>query len=312
MNFYHPLTILKASPEERTGRIKIFMRASSDREDSVGEVILKSAFADMDMRSEFIKSGYFDWNHLTDIIDIKTRNADPKDFTDLQIAKARAIIGKPENVGFKNDFPSNLVMNQEDGLYCSGYLIPENEFSIEIRKGLEAGIPYGASVSGFTRREDKVGSTIKKIQLRKIAIQPLQESINKDTTVSLMKSAFPSLTTLMNNVRKGYDFEDDYDDYGLNKDETLANHDESKEEQRFIELESKVDFILKYLQNQNPSIVSDRIAEILMEEEDSDILKPKLLKINNFLCRMGIGTRDKNQLLEGIRFLVNDYGKNKG
>lgn len=290
MNFHHPLAILKATPEERTGRIKIFLRASSDKEDSVGEVVLKSAFADGAMRNEFIRTGYFDWNHLTDIIDIKCRDAHPSDLTNLQIAKAKAIIGKPEAIGFKDDFPRSMGITEE-GLFCSGYLIAENEFSVEIRKGLEAGVPYGASISGYARREDKIGNTIKKIQLRKIAIQPLQESVNQDTAVSLMKSSFPSLTNLIN---KGFDMTE-----ASNPTEDLSM------DSRLQIIEGQLQFLMRHLLNSNPAIIADEIAEIM--REDVEIVNPKFKRVDDLLCKLGLDERTRAHLLDGVKSMQGGF-----
>ncbi|AGS80505.1 hypothetical protein [Leptospira alstonii] len=193
--FLHPFQILKASPEERTGAIKILVRASSEKEDLQGEVILKSAYADLDMRSEFLTQGYFDYNHLTDLIDKEIQDLRSKgklsgtELVNLQKAKVESIIGGVERIGFKDDFPQNLGI-KNDGLYIQGRLFPENKFAEEISKGLQAGfMGWGASVSGYARPQDYQGKTIRKIQLRKCAIAPLQEVYNPDTAVQLIKGA---------------------------------------------------------------------------------------------------------------------------
>ncbi|WP_061235185.1 hypothetical protein [Leptospira weilii] len=191
--FLHPFHILKASPEERSGAIKILVKASSEREDRQGEIILKSAYADQEMRDAFLQHGYLDYNHLTDHIDKEIRDLKSSGkltgsvLVDLQKAKTEAIIGSPEQIGFKEDFPSNLGI-KDDGLYILGRLFPGNKFAEEIRKGLQAGFNgWGASVSGFARPQDYSGKTIRKILLKKCAIAPLQEVINPDTVVQLLK-----------------------------------------------------------------------------------------------------------------------------
>lgn len=193
--FLHPFNILKASPEERTGAIKILVKASSEREDRQGEIILKSAYADKEMQEAFKTQGYFDYNHLTDHIDKEIRdlksngNLTGSKLVELQKAKTEAIIGSPTQIGFKDDFASNLGI-KEDGLYILGSLFPGNKFAEEIRKGLQAGFNgWGASVSGFARPQDYSGKTIRKILLKKCAIAPLQEVINPDTSVQLLKGA---------------------------------------------------------------------------------------------------------------------------
>lgn len=137
--FLHPFQILKASPEDRTGAIKILVKASSERRDKQGEVILKSAYADMNMRSQFTSQGYFDYNHLTDLIDKEIRDLKKEGtltgtvLVALQDAKTKAIIGGPEQIGLKDDFPTSLGI-KEDGLYIQGRLIPGNSFAEEIKK----------------------------------------------------------------------------------------------------------------------------------------------------------------------------------
>lgn len=193
--FLHPFQILKASPEERTGAIKVLVRASSEKEDLQGEVILKSAYADTGMRNEFLAQGYFDYNHLTDIIDKEIQDLRTKGklsgtvLVNLQKAKIESIIGGVEQIGFKDDFPQSLGI-RNDGLYIQGRLFPENKFAEEIGKGLQAGFKgWGASVSGYARPQDYQGKTIRKIQLRKCALAPLQEVYNPDTSVQLIKGA---------------------------------------------------------------------------------------------------------------------------
>ncbi|TGK41229.1 hypothetical protein [Leptospira andrefontaineae] len=189
--FFHPFHILKATPEERTGAIRILIRASSEKEDRQGEIILKSAYDDPEMRSRFKAQGYLDYNHLTDLIDKEIREKKPSavELVELQKAKSAAIIGSPEEIGTKEDFPSSLGI-KEEGLYIIGRLFPGNSFVEEIRKGLQAGFNgWGASVSGFASPNDVQKNKIKKIQLRKCALAPLQEVINPDTSVQLLKGA---------------------------------------------------------------------------------------------------------------------------
>ncbi|TGM05980.1 hypothetical protein EHQ76_06855 [Leptospira barantonii] len=193
--FLHPCNILKASPEDRTGAIKILVKASSEKEDRQGEIILKSAYEDRGMRDAFLHQGYFDYNHLTDHIDKEIRDLKNTGkltgsvLVDLQKSKTEAIIGAPEQIGFKEDFPSSLGI-KDDGLYILGRLFPGNKFAEEIRKGLQAGFNgWGASVSGFARPQDYSGKTIRKILLNKCALAPLQEVINPETSVQLLKGA---------------------------------------------------------------------------------------------------------------------------
>ncbi|PJZ89548.1 hypothetical protein [Leptospira levettii] len=294
--FHHPVQILKATPEERTNRIKVLLKASTDGEDSQGEVILKSAFADNSMRSNFLKVGYFDWNHITDILDAKCRDVAPAEITEIQLAKAKAIIGRPEAIGFKDEFPASLGI-KDDGLYCSGYLVGENEFAQEIRKGLEAGVPYGASISGWARKEDKIGNTIKKIQLRKIAIQPLMESINQDTAIRLMKSQFPSLTTL---VKKGFDSTEP-------NFETIEEHLEEKVNMELLQVQinairKSLGKLTALIIKHNPYMISDEITRILREDEP--VYDAKVSKITSFLGELGVDEAESTAFANSIKLEI--------
>jgi hypothetical protein len=190
--FIHDFSIMKAFPMPRGNGIRILIKASTEKEDRVGEVILKSAYADTQMRSNFLDEGYLDYNHLTDIIDKEIINSggniSPERLTELQKSKIQAIIGYPQAVGTRDEFPSEYKL-VDDGFYILGSLIPGNVYAEEIRKGLEAGFAgWGASVSGKAHRSDFDGNTLKRIHLRKCAIQPKSDSINNDTAVTLMKS----------------------------------------------------------------------------------------------------------------------------
>jgi hypothetical protein len=186
MLLYHPATfIIKSDSTNDTLRIKI--KASAETEDRDGETILKSAFSDNSMRSNFLKSGYYDYNHLTTIIDKMCSSANGPDLVELQKSKTKAIIGYPE----KSD--KGLYIHQ-DGVFSEGYLFPKNEYVQEIRKGLESGWQgWGASITALADPQDIDGKTIKRLQLKAIAIQPLQESINQETFVSIAKSEITPL-----------------------------------------------------------------------------------------------------------------------
>ncbi|EKS06889.1 hypothetical protein [Leptospira santarosai] len=251
--FLHPFEIMKASPEERTGAIKILVKASSEREDRQGEVILRSAYADKEMQEAFKTQGYFDYNHLTDHIDKEIRdlktngNLTGSKLVELQKAKTEAIIGSPTQIGFKNDFSSTLGI-KDDGLYILGSLFPGNKFAEEIRKGLQAGFNgWGASVSGFARPQDYLGKTIRKILLKKCAIAPLQEVINPDTSVQLLKGAI---------------FLKD-----LEKSELIANESSSPvlfDEDRISRIERRLDFFTRLFQSD--PIAQDRYVDLIFSD----------------------------------------------
>ncbi|EMJ62086.1 hypothetical protein LEP1GSC051_0139 [Leptospira sp. P2653] len=272
---------MKATPEDRTGAIKILVKASSEREDRQGEVILKSAYADLSMRSEFTSQGYFDFNHLTDHIDKEIRDLKKEGkltgsvLVDLQKSKAEAIIGAPEQIGLKEDFPAHYGI-KDDGLYILGRLFPGNKFAEEIRKGLQAGFQgWGASVSGFARPQDYQGKTIRKILLRKCAIAPLQEVINPDTSVQLIKGAI-FLRDIEKSILEGVSDPTD-----------LSTNLESFELERLRRIERKLDFLTKLFQSDPEA--QDRFVELIISDI-SDRVRNQGMELRSALIRSVLQT----------------------
>ena len=177
--FLHPCKIVKATPDRAGGKIKIEIKASTDAEDKYGDRILRSAYADDNMKSEFLKAGYYDYNHLTD--HIEKALAETKDLeirAKLEKSKIQAIIGYPESLELR-----------EDGLYSTGHLIADNEYVKEILKSMEAGWQgWGASISGYCARDEKERKVISRVMLSRIAICPNMDAVNGDTAVKLLKS----------------------------------------------------------------------------------------------------------------------------
>lgn len=182
MQFLHPCTIVKA--ETHKDRLRVILRASTEAKDRAGEVVLKSALADRQMQANFGRQGYYDYNHLTDIIDAKMKSAGPAEMAQLQLEKVKGIIGYPDQ--------ERPIYIEDDGVYSIGDLIPGNAFVAEIRKGLDSGWKgWGASISGLAHPSAVENGTIKSLSLRKIAICPLQEAINPETSVGILKSFLP-------------------------------------------------------------------------------------------------------------------------
>ncbi|OOV43042.1 hypothetical protein B1J93_08675 [Leptospira kirschneri serovar Pomona] len=285
--FLHPFQILKANPEERSGAIKILVKASTEEEDKQGEIILKSAYQDPLMRKEFLNEGYFDYNHLTDIIDkeislLKSQNQMiASRLVELQKSKVIAIIGGAEQIGYKDDFPTNLQIKDE-GLYILGNLFPENTFVEEIRKGLQAGFHgWGASVSGYARPIDKQGNKIRKIKLKKCAIAPLQEVYNPNTSVQLLKGAV---------------FLKDLEKETSPKIEELENQLQKPNEEieeRILKMERKLQFFTKIIE------LDPNIQERFLKTIFSDISSRFKNKEKNFGSIVLKSILSKEYLLEG-------------
>ncbi|EMO39542.1 hypothetical protein LEP1GSC186_3250 [Leptospira noguchii serovar Autumnalis str. ZUN142] len=285
--FLHPFQILKANPEERSGAIKILVKASTEEEDKQGEIILKSAYQDPVMRKEFLNEGYFDYNHLTDIIDkeislLKSQNQMiASRLVELQKSKVIAIIGGAEQIGYKDDFPTYLQIKDE-GLYILGNLFPENTFVEEIRKGLQAGFHgWGASVSGYARPIDKQGNKIRKIKLKKCAIAPLQEVYNPNTSVQLLKGAV---------------FLKDLEKETSPKIEELENQLQKPNEEieeRILKMERKLQFFTKIIE------LDPNIQERFLKTIFSDISSRFKNKEKNFGSIVLKSILSKEYLLEG-------------
>ncbi|EMO54752.1 hypothetical protein [Leptospira noguchii] len=285
--FLHPFQILKANPEERSGAIKILVKASTEEEDKQGEIILKSAYQDPLMRKEFLNEGYFDYNHLTDIIDkeislLKSQNQMiASRLVELQKSKVIAIIGGAEQIGYKDDFPTYLQIKDE-GLYILGNLFPENTFVEEIRKGLQAGFHgWGASVSGYARPIDKQGNKIRKIKLKKCAIAPLQEVYNPNTSVQLLKGAV---------------FLKDLEKETSPKIEELENQLQKPNEEieeRILKMERKLQFFTKIIE------LDPNIQERFLKTIFSDISSRFKNKEKNFGSIVLKSILSEEYLLEG-------------
>ena len=283
-DFIHNMNIVKAFPEERTGAARILIRASSEKEDRVGEVILKSAFADPSMRNDFIETGYLDYNHLTDIIDKEIQETKPKgvELANLQKEKAKAIIGYPEKVGNRDDFPSEYGI-KDDGFYIEGRLIPDNEYAETIKSALASGMTgWGASVSGTASKSDFVGNRLHRIHLKKCAIQPLMESINPDTSVHLLKSSL----TQLNNIRKSmFEIEDP----------VIAESDEhsrlKREYDNLIQIISEDEDISAILLDKIFTDIRNRVTNGSMELKSS-VIKDFLFRNYGFLNETTEGLAD--------------------
>lgn len=194
--FTHPFTVIKANYSQREGKTDILIKASSEMRDRQGETILKSAYADKAMQTEFLDHNYIDWNHLTDYYEALLPNAKPEQINQLMIEKEKAVIGRATQIGFKDDFPSEYNL-EPDKLYTRGYLINDNGYVQEMLPKLKAGFDaYAASVMGHVDKAHKSNGIISQVKLRKIAIAPRMDVMNPDTSVTLIKGK--TINTLSN------------------------------------------------------------------------------------------------------------------
>ena len=199
--FTHPFEVMKANFSQREGKTDILIKASSEMRDRQGETILKSAYIDKGMQQEFLSDNYIDWNHLTDYYDALLPNAKPEQINGLMIEKEKAIIGRATQIGFKQDFPSEMNL-EPDKLYARGYLINDNGYVQQMLPKLKAGFDaYAASVMGHVDKAHKSNGIISHVKLKKIALAPRMDVMNPDTSVSLVKGKMiHSLTQILKGV----------------------------------------------------------------------------------------------------------------
>lgn len=262
VSFTHPFRILKTNTERTDNRVEVILKASAENEDTQGETILKSAFADASMRRNFAKVGVYDYNHLSDIYEIKMLGAKGKELLDFQLLKEQSIIGYPERepqlaLGLKDEFPTSFGLT-EDGVYSYGFIIPEKEIAKEVIKGIKAGMPYGASVSGVAKKEDVQNNTIKRITLRKIAIAPIGDVINQETFVTLAKSKLVELRNVVKSLNSaGVGEETTFMKIGGNFNASIV--------------EQKLDAILRTLYKAD--VTRRDFLEVISEEIEENLLK---------------------------------------
>lgn len=262
--FTHPFEVMKASFSQREGKTDILIKASSEMRDRQGETILKSAYLDKAMQKEFLSDNYIDWNHLTDYYDALLPNAKPEQINQLMIEKEKAIIGRATQIGFKDDFPSEMSL-EPDKLYARGYLINDNGYVQQMLPKLKAGFDaYAASVMGHVDKAHKSNGIISHVKLKKIALAPRMDVMNPDTSVTLVKGKIVhSLTKIL----KGFtdtnypaNIQEDMEDSAV--DNQILNQVQM--------LTRKVDLLFSHLSNQ-PDYYSNMVGD-LTEQIESRIL----------------------------------------
>lgn len=262
--FTHPFEVMKASFSQREGKTDILIKASSEMRDRQGETILKSAYLDKAMQSEFLSDNYIDWNHLTDYYDALLPNAKPEQINQLMIEKEKAIIGRATQIGFKDDFPSEMSL-EPDKLYCRGYLINDNGYVQQMLPKLKAGFDaYAASVMGHVDKAHKSNGVISHVKLKKIALAPRMDVMNPDTSVTLVKGKIVhSLTKIL----KGFT-DRNYSANNIDMEADLAVDNEilSKVEM----LQRKVDLLYGHLTSQ-PEFYTNMVGD-LTEQIESRVL----------------------------------------
>lgn len=186
--YCHSATIETVRKSGTSDNPEIIIRASTDKLDRQQEIVLKSAFEDRDMQSEFQKEGFYDYNHITDSIENEIKKARGQEVADLHLARLDAIVGHPhrDNTG---------LYIKNDGVYSEGFLHSKSKFGRALIDLMKSGFgSIGASISGTVSEGDIKDGKIYKVRLKKIALQPTSDSINNDTFVKL-KSIYSGVIT---------------------------------------------------------------------------------------------------------------------
>ncbi|HNF27095.1 MAG TPA: hypothetical protein PKV80_21660 [Leptospiraceae bacterium] len=261
MEFRHLSTICKADFNGRDGKTQILIKASSEFKDREGDTILQDAYRDKSMQQEFIRDGILDWQHMTDYYDAILKSAPPAEINTLMREREKAVIGRPTEIGFKDDFPSEY--NLESGkLYARGYLINENEYVQEIIKKLRAGYDgLAASVMGDVDRVHKANGVISKVKLKKIALAQRLDVMNPDTSVSLIKGRkildLSRIAKGLIHKSNGYKIESMEEEF----EEQALNQRIAELEARLEAMEGKLGMAHSYIMNQ-PDFYSGMVDDL--------------------------------------------------
>ncbi|MCB1158449.1 MAG: hypothetical protein KDK45_13180, partial [Leptospiraceae bacterium] len=122
-------TVTKSNSQEDP---KITIRASTEKIDRHNERVLKSAFADKDNVSDFVKEGFYDYNHVTDFLEKDIRQSSGTELAQLHEERLKAIVGFPE----RND---KGLYTLTDGVYSEGTLLGKSQYGKYILDLLKSG-----------------------------------------------------------------------------------------------------------------------------------------------------------------------------
>jgi hypothetical protein len=227
--YCHTATIETVTKSGYSDNPEIIVRASTDKLDRQQEIVLKSAFEDRDMQTEFQKEGFYDYNHITDSIENEIKKAKGQEVADLHLARLDAIVGHPHR-----DKSGLYIKN--DGVYSEGFLHSKSKFGKILIELMKSGFgSIGASISGTVSEGDIKDGKIYKVRLKKIALQPTSDSINNDTFVKL-KSFYSGVIT---------------DSMSQPEVSSVIESSKHAEEEMFKldEIVSKLDFVYKQIIN---------------------------------------------------------------
>lgn len=225
--FLYPGSVQTVTKSNSREDPKITIRASTEKIDRHNERVLKSAFADKDNVSDFVKEGFYDYNHVTDFLEKDIRQSSGTELAQLHEERLKAIVGFPE----RND---KGLYTLTDGVYSEGTLLGKSQYGKYILDLLKSGFgSVGASIAGTVRNEDIKDGVITKFKLKKIALQPVLDSVNNDTIVRL-KSQYGGIIT------------PDMNPAGVKEVIEHEKH-EAEEMDKLEEILCKVNFLFNYI-----------------------------------------------------------------
>lgn len=174
--------------QKGSDRIRVSIKVSTDKVDQDGDRILLKAWENPEDQQWFLDKGVLDYNHLSVLLKptparIRAQRMTPAQIAEASRESAAAIIGEP------------LRLEVSDGLYCTGELYATNSYVREVLPALRSGSSrYGASAGGgFFQPSQMTKSsfgerTYDRARLHHIAVCPLAEAKNDETSISLLKS----------------------------------------------------------------------------------------------------------------------------
>lgn len=166
------------------------MKFSSETRDKEGDLFLKSAWEHKEDKNHFAKKGYYDYNHLSQILKAKPTSS-PEEISKSELSRVKAIIGRPDPDPTKAIFWSDV----ENGALTEGFLNKDNQYVKEVVSLLKSGYDrFQASAAGGAYPPNQNTTkqfgekTWDRATLQHIAICPTSDAINEDTYIKL-KSA---------------------------------------------------------------------------------------------------------------------------
>jgi len=196
MYFTAPATLIKSETEFKKNRINVKVIASDETLDQEQDQLLAKCFTD-DVRDYFLKSGIFDWDHMT----IRGQTS---------IDKGSALIGTP--TAFYEERFNGAPIQMIEGYLHRGNPHVDNAIEPCLKAGSDRlGTSVGGKILGHDPNEYG-GRSISKIFMNHLAFTPKHKSINLNTKVELVKGLngetiykFKKTSDLLKSMEAGFE-----------------------------------------------------------------------------------------------------------